>query len=439
MSDRSRKFPHIYLSDKGKSEKYTRPPQCVGISSPPVRNRAEHAQALLLAVATAIHTARKQIETRDPEIATGVPGFYLEFQVQADRARVFEKLENRTKKIELVAVKQISEEEGMVTATVFVPESAIEYFLNKVKEYRDEDTVRGKPKNEALISRLETVQIGTVNSLFTDDPNLFPRNGQDVWWEVWLRKDRRSAFDRVTQMLSIRVKPHTISFYEREIVLVMSNIAGIAQIIKNSDTVAELGCVLNKVEKYCDEDIEKNNYKNEAPISKLEIVQIGIVRSLFKDDLNLFPENGQEVWWEVWLRKDRRSAFDRVTQMLSIRVKPHTIYFYEREIVLVMSNIAGIAQIIKNSDAVAELRISKDIPSIFLEMGPREQSEWTKDLAERLIEPGEQAVAISVLDSGTTRIHPLLNLGLSSNDMHTVEPSWGTDDKHGHGTAMAGI
>ncbi len=327
MSDQSRRFPHIYLPENGESEKYTRPSSGGGSSSPPQRDRAAHARALELAIGTAIQKARQQLDSRQPEVAAGVPGFYLEFQVQADGAKAFEKLEDRTKKIELVAVHQIPEQEGIVAATVFVPESAIDYFLQKVEKYRDEDTEKGKPKNEALVSRLETVQIGTVNSLFTDDPDLFPKDGQEAWWEVWLRKERRNVFDQVTQRLDIRTKPHTITFPEREIVLVMSN-------------------------------------------------------------------------------------------------------------------IESMARIIKNSDAVAELRIAKDIPSIFLEMGALEQANWAEDLAERLLEPGQHAVAISLLDSGATRIHRLLSLALDPDDMYTVEPSWGVNDSiywHGHGTAMAGV
>lgn len=327
MSDQPRRFPHIYLPENGKSEKYTRPPSGGGSSSHPQRDRAAHARTLELAIGKAVQKARQQLDSRQPEVAAGVPGFYLEFQVQADGANAFEKLENRTKKIELVAVNQIPEQEGMVAATVFVPESAIDYFLQKVEKYRDEDTEKSKPKNEALVSRVETVQIGTVKSLFTDDPDLF-------------------------------------------------------------------------------------------------------------------PEDGQEVWWEVWLRNERRSVFDQVTQRLDIRTKPNTITFPEREIVLAMSNAEAMAQIIKNSDAVAELRIAKDIPSIFLEMGALEQSNWAEDLAERLIEPGQHAVAISLLDSGAIRTHRLLSLALASVDMHAVEPSWGVNDSgywHGHGTAMAGV
>jgi hypothetical protein len=85
-----------------------------------------------------------------------------------------------------------------------------------------------------------------------------------------------------------------------------------------------------------------------------------------------------------------------------------------------MSNVEAMARLIANSDAVAELRIAKDIPSIFLEMGSREQVDWAEDLARRLIEPGEHAVAISLLDSGVTRIHPLLELGIATDDLYTV-------------------
>ncbi len=372
MSEKPREFPHIYWPEQGNSESYTRPsqgggstspperdraakekyrsPQSRGSTSPPERDRAAHAKILLQAMAKAMNAASQQLNSREPEIATGVPGFYLEFKLKATEKIALKSLENFKKKIELVAVNKIPSEgnkipiirlllreinsmagilflhNGMIKATVFVPQSAADYFEKKIEQYRD------KAKNEALVSRLETVEIGTVKSLFTDkDPSLFPEDDREVWWEVWLRKT---------------------------------------------------------------------------------------------------------------LQKDIREEFNQVARKLEIPVRPRVLSFPEREIVLVMSDVKTMARLIKNSDAVAELRIAKDTPSIFLKMGALEQAQWAKDLAGRLVEPEEDAVSICLLDSGATRINPLLSLALGKNDLHAVEPSWGVNDNpnwRGHGTAMAGL
>ena len=105
MSDRSRKFPHIHLPDNGKSESYRRPTRKIDPIALPERDRAAHAQALELSIGTAIQQARQQMHSREPGIA-GAPGFYLEFQILADGANAFQQLGDRTKKIELVAVKR---------------------------------------------------------------------------------------------------------------------------------------------------------------------------------------------------------------------------------------------------------------------------------------------------------------------------------------------
>ena len=327
MSKQSRELPHIYLSENGTSENYTRPKRGGGSNSPPERNRAAHAKYLEQAIGRAIQEARKQLNSRDSKLATGVSGFYLEFEIQAKETIALKSLENQQKRIELVVVKKLPGREDMVGAIVFVPESSSDYFMKKVEEYRDKNTKTKKPKNEALISRLENVQIGKVTSLFTDNPALF-------------------------------------------------------------------------------------------------------------------PEDERKMWWEVWLRKDKREEFNQITQKLEIHTKPHAISFPEREIVLAMSDVEGMARVIHNSDAVAELRIAKDTPSMFFEIAASDQVQWVNDLEKRLLEPGKHAVSICLLDSGVARIHPLLSSGMALDDMHSVEPSWGVNDSvywRGHGTAMAGL
>lgn len=241
MSQRSRRLPHLYLRNNDKFRKsvnYTSP-RSFNPPPPPDRNRIEHAAKLELAIGEAITKARQQLESRLSEIAVGQPGFYLEFQVTKDDANAFENLGDKRKKIELVAVKPSSDQEDTVKATVFVPESAIEFFEKKVKQYRDQETTKGNPKNAPLITRLENVEIGTVQSLFTDDPALFPQNGQSIWWEVWLRRGQLEDFQTIAKRLDILTKSH-IHFPERTVTLAMANVEKIKQVLQNSDTVAEL-------------------------------------------------------------------------------------------------------------------------------------------------------------------------------------------------------
>ena len=326
MPDRDRNLPHFYWSEKVEPEKYTSLGTPVDTPPNPERDRAKHAQVLEQAIGTALQEARTQLDGRDPNIAKGEPGFLLEFKVKADSTRAFENLQNAQKKIELLAVTKNPGQEDFVNATVFVPESASEFYLKKFKKYRDKDTKKGIPKNAPLVTRLETVQIGKVESLFTD----------------------RSAS---------------------------------------------------------------------------------------------FPEAGQEVWWEVWLLKERRNNFDFVAEKLNVQTKSaNALSFPEREIVLAMTTVETLAIIIQNTNAIAELRIAKDNPSVFLnDMGAIEQEEWCKDLLNRTLPPGEDAVAITLLDTGVNQQHTLIQPGLSSDDLHTCDPSWGTHDSQGHGTQMAGI
>jgi hypothetical protein len=243
MSNRTRNLPHFYLRNNGKSERY-RPRGVAGNAPPPNRDHQKHAEKLKQAIEEAIVKANQQLNSREPDIAIGEPGFYLEFQIQADKANIFENLANKLRKIELFSVKSSPksspEQENFVQATVFVPENAKEFFLKKIEQYSKEETPNGKPRNEPLIARVETLQIGTVQSLFTDEPSLFPESGQAMWWEVWLRSERSESFQEIAHRLDLQLKPQKLSFPEREIFLVMANEQQIKRIINNSDVIVEL-------------------------------------------------------------------------------------------------------------------------------------------------------------------------------------------------------
>lgn len=238
MPDFPRDLPHLYLGKNGKPEPYTskNPPPQYPI---PQRDRGGHARAIRSALDTAFALAEVRRREREPNLALGTPGSYFDFQIQPGSEIAIDLLENRKKSIELVTVHQGSPT-GPMVATVFVPDSAAEYFSKKVEAYRSENTEKGKPKNEALIARIESIALSAIRSIYTDDQTIFPAAGEQIWWEIWIRQGHVDAFNAVLRRLNVPVSPQRLVFPDREVCLVFGNEITIARLFLNSDAIAEL-------------------------------------------------------------------------------------------------------------------------------------------------------------------------------------------------------
>ena len=240
MNDSPRDRPHLYIDGGGQTEQYRRPAQAIQAPPLPVRDRAAHADLLSASIGVALEAARAQLRARATTVAEGVPGFYLQIEVPANERAVIDQLGNRPKKIEVVAVREPTADNPSVVASVFVPATAETYYLEKVEAYRVRETTKGRPANEPLVARMETVRLATARSLFTDDDALFPIGGDAIWWEIWLREGHRDVFGRMAARLNLQVKEHAVRFPEREVVLVLANTESIDRLVAYSDVVAEL-------------------------------------------------------------------------------------------------------------------------------------------------------------------------------------------------------
>lgn len=239
--DFPRDRPHLLLRGNGVREPYRRPNQVITPSALPDRDRAAHSQELAQAVGLALAAARAQMATRDAGLAVGEPGFYLEIQLPGSERAGVDLLANRQQHMEVVAVREPERPGDSLHATVYVPTRAEDFYSRKIEAYRTTNTPTGRPRNEPLVSRIETVRLATARSLFTDEQRLFPEQVTErVWWEIWLRGGRREDFERVSQALNITVRPHAVRFPERQVVLALSDIATLDRLVAHSDVVAEL-------------------------------------------------------------------------------------------------------------------------------------------------------------------------------------------------------
>lgn len=239
--DFPRDQPHLFLGTNGETEPYRRPNQVINAPALPDRDRAAHAAVLEQAIGTALAAARQQLVDRDAAIAAGTPGFYLEVEFPGSERAGIDQLADRRQKMEVVAVREPAVPGGPLLASVFVPARAEDYYLKKVEAYRTRESPSGRPRNEALVTRMETVRLATARSLFTDNDDLFPQNpAERVWWEIWLREGRREVFEQLAQALNAEVKPHAVRFPEREVMLALSDVQTLNRLVAHSDVVAEL-------------------------------------------------------------------------------------------------------------------------------------------------------------------------------------------------------
>ncbi len=202
--------------------------------------------------------------------------------------------------------------------------------------------------------------------------------------------------------------------------------------------------LVERIEQYRDQnwrDTEKPMHQ--ALVARIAQLRKVALRSLWTDDDSLFPDAGQHVWWEVWLRAGRDrlqilTAFQRHAGLLGIRVQADSkIEFVDRTVVLAWATPEEMGFSVELLDCFAELRRAKELAGDYTDMAAHEQAEWGRDLLERLRQPAPLAPAVCLLDSGLNE-HPMLE-GLVTLKDTALASRFGVDDQHGHGTEMAGI
>ena len=200
---------------------------------------------------------------------------------------------------------------------------------------------------------------------------------------------------------------------------------------------------LRKLEQYQNEATRSGRPRHENLVNRIDAVTLAVIRSFFTDEEDRLPAENQGIWWEIWLRAGLLEQLQAAAANLEMRLKTdEVIEFPEREVILAFSDLTTLGALLTRTDAIAEIRLAKDTPAMFMEMPNVEQRDWVTDLINRVDPPDGNAVAVCVLDSGITDSHPLLTVGMQAADLHTYNQAWGTGDSgswQGHGTAMGGV
>ena len=105
-------------------------------------------------------------------------------------------------------------------ATVYVSNQKRKYFITKLEEYINQNTVKGNPKHRDLVTSIADIRNALLVDSFWTDLNA-PKPGADKKWiEVWLRinsDEDINKFDRLLAQLEVEARQGTIKFPERTV------------------------------------------------------------------------------------------------------------------------------------------------------------------------------------------------------------------------------
>jgi Subtilase family len=328
MAERNR--PHLFVQGQATAESYRRPPRNIGGKALPApADRIAHAQALSGQLEAAETRGEARRDPQATRIEGSIPGIYVVFESFPGLELAFESLDPRRGKQhpELRSVRQeVVNGQVIDTATVFIPDGKLGYFLKFISQYQETAT-DDKPRHRDLLDRVRSIALASLEQLWTDGPTEFPTTDEPVWWEVWLRRRDNHEAQRIR------------SFAERR----------------------------------------------------------------------------------------------------QLQVGPSTLFFADRVVLLVRASRTDLAGGLDLLDDLAELRRPRTSAEFIALEPAADQTDWVDDLASRLRAPPDGSPAACIVDTGVDHGHPLLSPALDLADCHACDPTWNTNDHHGHGTEMAGL
>ncbi len=245
-AERNRK--HILVRRKPVDEQYT--PHLRGGKKeiPTPASREAHAKALRTSLENAATEARERRRAAGIVVHGAKPGLYIEFESQPEIGLNLPSLENKRKRIELVAVteSQTDEPEPRVIqrATVFVPDGQLKHFESRLEKYALKTPKKERERrHEDMIDRIASLRLATLRALWTDAVEVYPAGDETIWWEVWLRRHDGRELERLlefTSSLEIHVDERRLEFDDRIVTLVRATPRQLSTSIDVLNDIAEV-------------------------------------------------------------------------------------------------------------------------------------------------------------------------------------------------------
>lgn len=238
------RLPHIFLGQSAQAIVYTVPTKKVDGPPIPERERRQHSEHLLSRLDAAWSADRQIKERRSAVSLPSREGTYLEFVSAPGFDLGTKSLDLRSSGIRLLNVRVAlpSEDNSLTRATIYVPAGQETAFIQRIREFAEEETAKGEPKHAKLIKSIDDIRLAFLDSFWTDSSELMPGN-TPMWCEVWLSgesEDFEESFRERAQAAGISIREGTLRFPDRTVVMAHANRDQLLELIELSDTIAEI-------------------------------------------------------------------------------------------------------------------------------------------------------------------------------------------------------
>jgi hypothetical protein len=179
--------------------------------------------------------------------------------------------------------------------------------------------------------------------------------------------------------------------------------------------------------------------KNRRLVDGIREIRLGVLRDLWVDASEQFPDPEEVIGWEVWLRPEATDRFRAAALEAGVEYGAYPLVFPEDVAVFARTSAVILADVNEITLSVSRLARARRMAAYLVAAGQVQQVRAVNDLLARLRPSQDGRTALCILDTGVNRQHSLLAPLLALDDCHAYLTEWGTGDDHGHGTEIAGL
>ena len=269
-------------------------------------------------------------------------------------------------------------------------------------------------------------------------PDINEMNLPGVYLEVTSRANERLKKDSLnsSDLTLLRFNDSTRTGANNESATIFATAKGVEKLRKKVDQFR----TENTPDREKNGEVIPGRPKNADLIQSVAAITEAGLRALWRSPNDKFPDDNGPANWEVWLEPDAAEIFIREAPAYGVVIGAERLHFPEDIVVIAHGTRDAIANAIRRLGGVRAMAAPTITADFFDGMDVQEEAQWVDELLQRTnFPPHPNPGYVTLMDTGVSRAHPLIQPALAAADRHAANPAWGIEDTKGHGSQMAGL